>query len=239
MWCWVRLSWLLGCLVSTPLLADTAEPAKPQVKLSPNTAATAVPTQHTIRSNPKILVYKTLRPDGSASFSDQRPTDQRYELLRFDCFACKPNSQVDWQRTPLFTQRFDSLIRGAAAKHQLDAALIRAVIHAESAFNPKAVSSKGALGLMQLMPATMQQFQVNNGEEPAENIRAGTQYLAQLIREFQGDLTLALAAYNAGPGNVRRYNGIPPFPETQAYIERVKILRQRYATYSLSVTTSP
>ncbi len=82
---------------------------------------------------------------------------------------------------------------------------------------------------MQLMPATMQQFKVSDGHEPEQNIRAGSQYLAQLIKDFNGELPLALAAYNAGPAAVRRYNGIPPFAETQAYIERVHILMQRYA----------
>lgn len=198
---------------------------KPQVKLSPSTVpSTSIATKTT----PQFLVYKTVSADGVVHFSDQRPQTSMFELLRFDCYACAPASQINWQNTPLFSQRFSKIINTVAAEQQLDQALIRAVIHAESAFNPAAVSAKGAAGLMQLMPATMQMFSVQNATEPEQNIRAGSQYLAKLLAEFNGDLPLALAAYNAGPSAVRRYNGIPPFPETQAYVERVHILLNRY-----------
>ncbi|MCC5450992.1 lytic transglycosylase domain-containing protein [Rheinheimera sp. UJ51] len=227
---WATLGVSSFCLIFSALLAATDRITEPKttIKLSPNSAPLPQPTASSANT-PKVLVYKTVLPDGSARFSDQRPVGQAFELLRFDCFACAPNSSIDWQKTPLFKQRFARLINQAAAEHQLESALIRAVIHAESAFNPNAISAKGAMGLMQLMPATMQQFQVLNGHEPEQNIRAGSQYLGQLLKDYQGDLTLALAAYNAGPGNVKRYNGIPPFAETQAYIERVQILRRRYA----------
>lgn len=205
---------------------SAVEPEKQRHKLSPDSTAPVLPAA---QQRPQILVYKTALADGSMHFSDQRPLNQVFELLRFDCYACAPLSNINWQNTPLYTQRFAKVISQAAAEHQVDVALIRAVIHAESAFNPQAISVKGATGLMQLMPATMQQFKVSDGHEPEQNIRAGSQYLAQLIKDFNGELPLALAAYNAGPAAVRRYNGIPPFAETQAYIERVHILMQRYA----------
>ncbi|GGW50306.1 lytic transglycosylase domain-containing protein [Alishewanella tabrizica] len=199
---------------------------------SPSSVPSSTPSdQPKPRAVPKIHVYKTVLADGSGHFSDKRPTHQAFELLRFDCFACAPKSSINWQNTPLFTQRFTRVISQAASEFNLDTALVQAVIHAESAFNPRAVSHKGATGLMQLMPATQQQFQVSDAFEPEQNIRAGSQYLAQLLVAFQGDLSLALAAYNAGPATVKRYNGIPPFAETQAYVERVKILMQRYAQH--------
>lgn len=176
-----------------------------------------------------VLVYKTQLPDGSASFSDQKPTTSTFELLRFDCYACQPNSSINWHNTPLFTKQFTELINHTASTLQLDVALLRAVIHAESAFNPSAKSAKGAAGLMQLMPLTQQHFGVTDASDPAQNIAAGGQYLARLLAEFNGDLTFALAAYNAGPAAVRRYQGIPPFNETRSYVERVKILMKRYA----------
>jgi|GEM_PF-1295579 len=215
---------------------DTAPPKahhrlSPQSDLPSSVPSSTLSVQPKPRAVPQIHVYKTVLADGSGHFSDQRPAHQAFELLRFDCFACAPKSSINWQNTPLFTQRFTRVIQQAASEFNLDTALVRAVIHAESAFNPRAVSQKGATGLMQLMPATQQQFQVSDAFEPEQNIRAGSQYLAQLLVAFQGDLSLALAAYNAGPATVKRYNGIPPFAETQAYVERVKILMQRYAQH--------
>jgi len=106
--------------------------------------------------------------------------------------------------------------------------LIRAIIHAESAYQPDAVSPKGARGLMQLMPDTQQELAVKDAFSPASNIEGGATYLARLLDEFDGNLDLVLAAYNAGPGAVRTHGGVPPFPETREYIRRISILYRRY-----------
>lgn len=129
----------------------------------------------------------------------------------------------------LFTAAHSDLIRAAARTHGITEDLIRAVIHAESAFNPKAVSPKGARGLMQLMPPLAKEFGVKNSFDPYENIHAGSRFLAMLLRKYAGDLRLALAAYNAGPGAVDQYKGIPPYAETRDYVEKVLALRSRYA----------
>jgi hypothetical protein len=118
--------------------------------------------------------------------------------------------------------RFDSLIAASAAAHNLRPDLVRAVIQAESAFNPLARSSKGAMGLMQLMPATATELGVTDPYDPAQNIRGGVAYLKSLLEQYDNDEELALAAYNAGPAAVERYDGVPPYPETRQYIERIK-----------------
>jgi soluble lytic murein transglycosylase-like protein len=110
----------------------------------------------------------------------------------------------------------------------LDPALVRAVIHAESGFNAGARSQKGAIGLMQLMPETARMLGVTKPNTPAGNILGGAQYLAGLLARFKNDVTLATAAYNAGPEAVQRYAGVPPYAETQVYVQRVKLLHQRY-----------
>jgi transglycosylase-like protein with SLT domain len=116
---------------------------------------------------------------------------------------------------------YGRLIRAAAERHGVDEKLIARLIAAESAFNPTAVSRKQALGLMQLMPRTAAQYAVANVFDPAENIEAGTRYLKDLLEKYRGNLSLALAAYNAGPDMVERYGGIPPFAETQNYVKRI------------------
>ncbi len=115
----------------------------------------------------------------------------------------------------------DDFIKAASEKHRIDRALIESVIHAESRFNPNAVSPKGAQGLMQLMPATATELGVNNAFDPRSNVEAGTRYLQQLLIQYNGDLAKALAAYNAGPHRVQQYNGIPPYRETQNYVSKV------------------
>jgi hypothetical protein len=125
-------------------------------------------------------------------------------------------------------QRFDHLILRAARDTGIDPALIKAVIMAESGFNPQAVSDAGAQGLMQLMPPTAHALAVANALDPQANIQGGTCYLKQLLQRFDGNLELALAAYNAGSRNVRKHNGIPPFKTTRRYIAKVKIYHQYY-----------
>lgn len=116
---------------------------------------------------------------------------------------------------------FDQIIQFAAQKHGISEGLIKAVMHTESGFNTNAKSPVGAQGLMQLMPATAKRFNVFNAYDPEQNIHGGAQYLSFLLKRFKGNTHLALAAYNAGEGNVQKYGGIPPFRETQDYVQRV------------------
>ncbi len=172
--------------------------------------------------------YKYRNPKGVLSFSDEKPSGVKYEVVRFDCFACKVDSGVNWETTPLFTDRYRQTIDRVAALHGVDAALVRAVIHAESAFNPQALSRVGAQGLMQLMPQTAAELGVGNPFDPEQNIDGGVRYLAMLMKRYNKDIRLATAAYNAGPGAVQEYGGVPPYAETQAYVQRIAILQRRY-----------
>jgi len=132
-----------------------------------------------------------------------------------DLFPAPPPADVD------FGVRYAKLIHAAAQKHGVDEQLIAHVIAAESNFDPKAVSRKQALGLMQLLRETAARYAVANIFDPAQNIDAGTHYLKDLLARYGGNLTLALAAYNAGPEVVDRYGGVPPFPETQHYVKEI------------------
>jgi soluble lytic murein transglycosylase-like protein len=123
--------------------------------------------------------------------------------------------------------RFDSHIRGAAARYQLPESLVRAVIHTESNYHPRAVSRAGAMGLMQLMPKTAKALGVDDAFDPRQNVYGGSRYLRLLANRYQGQLVLVLAAYNAGAGNVDKYGGVPPFAETRAYVSAV--LKRYYA----------
>jgi soluble lytic murein transglycosylase-like protein len=120
----------------------------------------------------------------------------------------------------------DSLIRKAAGRHQVDPDLIHAIVRVESGYDSQAVSSKGAMGLMQLIPATATRFGVENPFDPRQNIEGGTSYLKYLLGLFDGNLALSLAAYNAGENSVLREGGIPPFPETQDYVRKVQSFYQ-------------
>jgi hypothetical protein len=122
---------------------------------------------------------------------------------------------------PLWDSKYNDIIMEAAKRFDVDAALVSAVIKAESDYNPRTVSNKGARGLMQLMPATAERFGVTNSFDPAQNIHAGTRYLRWLLKTFDGNADLAVAAYNAGEGNVWKYDGVPPFRETVNYIKRI------------------
>ena len=115
----------------------------------------------------------------------------------------------------------DSAIEQAAARHNVDPNLVRAVVKVESNFNPNAVSRKGAMGLMQLMPSTARQLKVNNPFDPEQNVDAGVRHLKQLLESYGGDIKLTLAAYNAGAGAVARSSGVPRYAETQNYVRRI------------------
>jgi soluble lytic murein transglycosylase-like protein len=122
------------------------------------------------------------------------------------------------------TRPYAELIREAAERHRVDARLVEAVVTAESAGNPRAVSRKGAQGLMQLMPRRSALLGVRDPFDPRQNIEGGVRHLRDLLERYRGDLTLALAAYNAGEEAVRTYSGIPPYAETQEYVRRVRTL---------------
>lgn len=175
------------------------------------------------------LIFKFRNSDGVLSFSDRRPKGHvKYELLRFDCYACQQNNHTNFNTTPLELVKYRTQTQQAAKQNNLSEALIRAVIHAESNFKKEAHSNQGAIGLMQLMPRTAEELGVFDPTDISENIAGGSRYLAQQLIRFNNKEQLALAAYNAGPTAVERYNGIPPFPETQRYIKRVLILKTRY-----------
>ena len=175
-------------------------------------------------------VYKWVDEDGVVTYSNiAPPADRAFDVLRFPCYASDPKCRsVSWEKVPLNTRSFRDEIQAAAAYNAIEESLIRAIIHAESAYQPDAQSPKGAQGLMQLMPLTQAEVHVADPFDPAENIRGGSLYLSRLLEEFRGDVELAAAAYNAGAAAVHRYGGIPPFDETQEYVRRVKILQRRY-----------
>jgi soluble lytic murein transglycosylase-like protein len=144
------------------------------------------------------------------------------------CYACDVHSKINFGAIALNINAYNDEIAAAAKEYGVDPALLRAVIHAESSFNPNAVSLAGAQGLMQLMPDTANELGVDNPFDSSQNIRGGAHYLAELLKQFNNDERLATAAYNAGPQNVQKYNGVPPFDETRVYVERVATLHQRY-----------
>ena len=148
----------------------------------------------------------------------------------------KRSWHYDAARGPMFRSKYDRMIIDAAKKFDVDAALISAVIKQESDFNSREVSNKGARGLMQLMPSTAERFGVRNSFDAKANINGGVQYLRWLLDTFSGNADLAVAAYNAGEGNVWKYNGVPPFRETLHYINRIAQNIRKFYTAAGSVS---
>jgi len=175
-------------------------------------------------------VYKFVDENGVVNYTNVAPpTKFAYQTLKFPCYASDPRCRnVSWEKVALNTRDFDVEIRTAAELNAVEESLIRAIIHAESAYQVNAVSPKGAQGLMQLMPATQSLLEVSDPFDPALNIDGGARYLSGLLKEFNGDVTLAAAAYNAGPGAVQKYGGVPPYEETKEYVRRINILHRRY-----------
>jgi soluble lytic murein transglycosylase len=175
-------------------------------------------------------IYYQVDENGIAHFTNT-PTSPEARLLQPGVLPAS---------TRLSPATMAELIRAFAIEHDLDPALIEAVIQIESNFNRKAVSRKGAQGLMQLMPATIWRFSVGDAYDPHENIGAGVRYLRKLVDQFHGDLTLALAAYNAGENAVLRYKGVPPYQETRDYVAKVLgLYRSRQGERSTNGTVKP
>lgn len=174
-------------------------------------------------------VYK--QANGTVRFSDKPPPDGTQAKV----FSAR-RSTFSWYRVAplrgggrLFLDRYNREIAENVALHDVDPFLVKALIHCESGYNPLAVSPKGAQGLMQLMPERARMLGVRNAFDPAQNIEGGVQHLAFLLDKFRGNIKFALAAYNAGEGAVEKYGGMPPYDETQKYVQCILKMRDRYS----------
>jgi len=178
-------------------------------------------------------IYIGTDANGVVTFTDTPPADlDGFALFIEDLSKNRPGSftRIDNALLRRNLDTYDDTIVAAAREHRLAPELVKAVVLVESGMNPTARSPKGAQGLMQLMPATARELGVQAPYEPEENVRGGARYLRRMLDLFDGDRELALAAYNAGPGNVRKHGGIPPFAETQYYVDKVL----RYYQYFLA-----
>lgn len=162
-------------------------------------------------------IYKYVDADGVVHFTNSPPSKQ-YKLYRRESFGVAPSRNLN----TAFSASYVDIVRHYSSRYSLEEGLVHAVIKAESNYNPAAVSRKGALGLMQLMPATARLLNVSDPFDAEENIRGGSRYLRQMLDEFNGNVDYAIAAYNAGPNAVKRHGGIPPYEETRTYVKRVK-----------------
>ena len=226
--------------------SHTAMPAQAPATVIAAPAAAPVPAA----TGPRVVrgqVYSFIGADGVRNYTSVRPRGVPASAVRTiaysyiqTCYACGNLPGVNFGTLRLNTSAYDAEIRAAAAANGVEEAVVRAIIHAESAFNPLALSRAGAQGLMQLMPATARRFGVTDAFNAGQNIAGGVQYLAWLLKRYRGDLSLAAAGYNAGEGAVDRYGGVPPYNETQRYVQRVALLAQRYrGALSPAAATSP
>ena len=180
-------------------------------------------------------IYRSLDPDTPTKYTNIVPTEGRWELYLKEMPVPIQEDPVDERRQSAVggRSRYASQIQAAAMANNVEAALIRAVIAVESGYNPSAVSRAGAVGLMQLMPATAKRYNVTDSHDPEQNIHGGAQYLRDLLRMFNNNLHLAIAAYNAGEQAVMKYgNRIPPYRETVAYVPKVIKFYKQYSTGS-------
>ena len=172
-------------------------------------------------------IYRYEDDEGIVHFTDA-PTDRRFRIFMRDLKKDKQLRTKLQLAGSVNPAEYDQIISSCATKYGVNPSLIKAVIHAESGYNPNAVSSKGASGLMQLMPGTARTLKVNNSFDPKDNVEGGVKYLRFLLDTFRGDVSLAVAAYNAGLNKVARYGGIPPYNETRTYVNRVLYYMQSY-----------
>jgi soluble lytic murein transglycosylase-like protein len=213
---------------STVLTSASLAPTA--INPTPVPAASYTPTRRVVSGQVYSYIkdgvrhYTSSRPKGSGAVASVRTI--KYSFIE-TCFACG-NPSLNFGTLRLNTAAYQAEITAASREFGVDESVIRAIMHAESSYNPLALSHAGAQGLMQLMPATARRFGVSDSFNAGQNIRGGVQYLAWLLKRFNGDLRLAAAGYNAGEGAVDRHGGIPPYKETQRYVERVSVLAERY-----------
>jgi hypothetical protein len=175
-------------------------------------------------------IYKYEDAEGVMHFTDA-PTDRKFKVFMRDIQKDKRlRTNFGFGKLSRSPAEFDSIISSCASEFGVDKSLVKAVIQAESGYNPNAVSSKGAAGLMQLMPGTAQDLKVADSFNPTDNIRGGVRYLRFLLDTFKGNVTLALAAYNAGLARVAKYGGVPPYDETRNYVSKVLSYQKNYAS---------
>jgi len=229
--------------VAAPGIPDAAAPATSASAIDASLASKAITPAPLPMASPgkpprRVVsgqVYSYMQ-DGVRHYTSARPTQmasvQGLRTIRYSyietCYACALNPGVNFGSVRLNTSAYSTEIAAAAREFGVDEAVVRAIIHAESAYNPTALSRAGAQGLMQLMPATARRFGVSDSFDASQNIRGGVQYLSWLLKRFNGNLQLAAAGYNAGEGAVDRHGGVPPYSETQRYVQRVGVLADRY-----------
>lgn len=180
-----------------------------------------------------ITIYKFVDAHGVIHLTDQ-PKDASYKIVYQGSGTLQPIAGGTYSAFTAIRSKlqYRELIESAAAENNLEVALLHAVIQTESAYNPRAVSPKGAVGLMQLMPGTAQRYGVTDRTDAGDNVRGGARYLRDLLDMFNGDKRLAVAGYNAGENAVKRYGGIPPYRETQNYVVRVMEIYERHLANS-------
>jgi soluble lytic murein transglycosylase-like protein len=172
-------------------------------------------------------IYRYEDDEGIVHFTDA-PTDRRFKVFMRDLKKDKQLRTKMQLASSVNPAEYEHIISTCATKYGVNPCLIKAVIHAESGYNPNAVSRKGASGLMQLMPGTARSLKVSNSFDPQDNVEGGVKYLRFLLDTFRGDVSLAVAAYNAGLSKVAKYGGIPPYNETRTYVNRVLSYMQSY-----------
>lgn len=200
--------------------------------MNPRLMILLLPCLPLLAATARADIYSYIDANGTAYFSNV-PDNDRYTLFmrtpKLEVAAPpegNPSMNMSGNRT-----RFTPLVEEAASRNRLDAALLHALITTESGYNPRAVSRKGAIGLMQLMPGTASRYGVTDAFDPAQNVHAGARYLSDLLQMFKHDLNLALAAYNAGEKSVINHgNHIPPYRETMAYVPKVLDTYRKFLT---------
>lgn len=194
----------------------------------------------TFGGSAQAALYIYQMPGGTRIITDYPLSGKDYKLVRKSDSARGMGAMVSERRVQsviLDPNVYDRLIKRTAAANRVDVALVKAVMHVESGFNPNAVSPRGASGLMQLMPETAVRYGVEDIFDPVQNVQGGVRYLKDLLAMFKDNHRLAIAAYNAGENAVLRYKGIPPYNETQDYVRKVMTFRKHYTPKEIKVVT--